>query len=269
MRGNSLWFTGLPVRRFGDLAVGATLWYRDFATRYSAQPNSVNLAVARETFTYRSKYKGYGLLGVRYFVMPAWSKLNDPSGSPPTDAAPRFPVVYDAEVKIFENPAALPRVYVAHDVVGAPDFETAQHLATRAEFDALKSVVLETEVPIAETPRAARQPDHAAVRILEYAPDRVEIAAETSRRGVLVLTDLDYPGWVAEVDGKTVPIHRVNGLTRGVWIEAGQHRVSFTYRPQSFRVGLLLAAMAVIAWTSLAWLGRRRMRRRATRESSR
>jgi uncharacterized membrane protein YfhO len=50
---------------------------------------------------------------------------------------------------------------------------------------------------------------------------------------VLVLHDTYYPGWIAEVDGRSVPILRADVLFRGVELDAGRHRVVFRFAPLS------------------------------------
>lgn len=66
----------------------------------------------------------------------------------------------------------------------------------------------------------------------------VRLRVQAPRRVLLVLTDSWYPGWKASVDGQPIPIQRVNWHFRGVYLEPGEHLVSFDYQPR----GLLAAA---------------------------
>ena len=45
-----------------------------------------------------------------------------------------------------------------------------------------------------------------SARITAWRPNSVEIDADSERGGMLVLHDIYYPGWVAEIDGHTAPI---------------------------------------------------------------
>jgi len=90
----------------------------------------------------------------------------------------------------------------------------------------------------------------------------VEIDAELPQPGLLVLSDLFYPGWTATVstDGgppAVVPIFRTNRIMRGVALPGGKHRIIFVYRPPLFYAG---AAISVLAWIAagLALVRRRR-----------
>ncbi|MBI5233491.1 MAG: YfhO family protein [Deltaproteobacteria bacterium] len=134
----------------------------------------------------------YSLLGVKYILTPAAYTLEG------------FPLVYDREIRIYENKGALPRVFVVKD----------------ADDEASLS-------------------DAAPAKILEYRASRVEARAREQGGGMLVLADLWYPGWVAYIDGKKAKIHKVFGILRGVEISSGEHTVVFEYRPRSFYYGSL------------------------------
>ena len=73
-----------------------------------------------------------------------------------------------------------------------------------------------------------------------------------------MLTDSWFPGWKATVDGKDVPIERVDYLIRGVPVPAGAHRVEFSYEPASWRVGWIISLLALIAIVATALVGWRR-----------
>ncbi len=83
--------------------------------------------------------------------------------------------------------------------------------------------------------------------------------------GMLVLADLDYPGWSVTVDGRPAESFRVDLQFRGVRLDPGSHRVVWNYRPRSVLWGaaislgtlLFLAAVAHARFwspTRLRWL---------------
>ena len=59
----------------------------------------------------------------------------------------------------------------------------------------------------------------------------VRIEAESGTGGLLVLKDTWYPGWRARVDGREVPLYRVDGCFRGVEVPPGKHSICFSYSP--------------------------------------
>jgi uncharacterized membrane protein YfhO len=102
------------------------------------------------------------------------------------------------------------------------------------------------EEPEAEPLPAPAAYANAAVQITRYEPERVEIEADVSAPGYLVLTDLHYPGWKAFVDDREVPISRANYLFHAVRLAPGHSVVRFEYQPRSFRIGIALSAATAV-----------------------
>ena len=97
--------------------------------------------------------------------------------------------------------------------------------------------------------------------ITSYGPERVEIDATSRGPGVLVLSDLYYPGWKAEVDGEEVDIERVDYLLRGVPLEDGEPEVEIRYEPASWRIAWILSVTGLVCLLALVVVGIRRRRR--------
>jgi uncharacterized membrane protein YfhO len=85
----------------------------------------------------------------------------------------------------------------------------------------------------------------------------VTIDARLACTGMLVLADTWYPGWIATVDGHSVPIYQVYSALRGVIVQTGEHRVEFHYRPVSALIGALLSAIGILGACALALWNRR------------
>ncbi|HNB51890.1 MAG TPA: YfhO family protein, partial [Anaerolineales bacterium] len=79
---------------------------------------------------------------------------------------------------------------------------------------------------------------------LTWTPNRIEISADGP--GLLVLSEIVYPGWRVEVDGQPAELLTVNGLLRGVNLPSGNHQVVFSFHPTTFYAGLGLFTIAVL-----------------------
>jgi hypothetical protein len=90
-------------------------------------------------------------------------------------------------------------------------------------------------------PRAQISDGSGSVKIESSRPDRVELVATTAAGGAVILHDTYYPGWIAEMDGKTIPIRRADPFFRAVEVPAGTHRLTFRFAP--FSLNNLHAAM--------------------------
>jgi hypothetical protein len=93
--------------------------------------------------------------------------------------------------------------------------------------------------------------------IVEERLQRLVVVVDACAEGYLVLSERSFPGWEAEVDGVESPLLRADLLLRAVRVPPGQHRVTFTYRPGSVRVGLGLSVLALVG-ALLTVLRRRR-----------
>ncbi len=82
-------------------------------------------------------------------------------------------------------------------------------------------------------------------KIALWRPGRIEIDVDAATAGVLVLHDTYYPGWIAEVDGREMPIMRAEVLFRAVEVPAGRHRIVFRFAPLTY-ANLKRAASDVI-----------------------
>lgn len=82
------------------------------------------------------------------------------------------------------------------------------------------------------------------VQDIRLEPDRVFISAIGP--GLLVLSEVIYPGWDAWVDGEKAEVQPYMGLLRSVPLIEGEHQVIFSFRPVSLYVGL---AIGLPVWT--------------------
>jgi uncharacterized membrane protein YfhO len=95
------------------------------------------------------------------------------------------------------------------------------------------------------------------VTITRYMPQRVELEVVLERPGLVILADVDYPGWRLTIDGEPAPIYRTNILMRGAAVKAGKHRLLYTYVPRSFTLGCCVSLAGLVIFAGLAMLFRR------------
>jgi SAM-dependent methyltransferase len=188
------------------------------------------------------------LLNVKYVIAPPDVRL--PAG--------RYTRIATGPSAVYRNERALPRAFLA-DRYLVRDGNPARRILRDGSEDPRHVVLLEHELPADERPE-----DGAAaagsVRVTDYRDTFVEIAADSPRRSVLVLTDAYYPGWQATVDGTPITIHRANFAFRAVAMPAGRHVVRFQYLPRSVTVGFSVSLAALVAIVGLVVVGRRQGR---------
>jgi O-antigen/teichoic acid export membrane protein len=187
-----------------------------------------------------------------------------------------YKLVYDGEVRIYENADALPRAFALPNAEVVSEADLPARLRT---FDPRQVVLLGENPGFSEQTRFLNgewplQP----ATVVTYAPNVVFVDVDMPGPGWLVLADSYFPGWKAyrsdlydpmsniqypvpepkyEPANETeVEIVRADGNFRAVYLEEGAHRVRFKYTPLSFKLGLYGSFMACVVLLLLAlyWL---------------
>ena len=68
----------------------------------------------------------------------------------------------------------------------------------------------------------------------------------SSKGGVLVFSEIYYPGWTATVDDQPVDVGRVNYVLRAINLKPGQHKVVLQFFPKSVDTTETIAYIAYI-----------------------
>jgi hypothetical protein len=147
-------------------------------------------------------------------------------------------------VAVWENPARLPRAFLAHEGQIVDD-NTAFDRMQAYEFRPGQTVLLSEGDALAE-PVGIRHTRDVA-QVTRYEAQRVSVTTDTDKAGYLVLTDSWYPGWNVTVDGVPVPLRRADLIFRAVLVPAGRHTVEFEYRPTSIMGGAAISLASLLA----------------------
>jgi len=177
---------------------------------------------------------------------------------------PRVATIDD--VTVFENPLSLPRAFYVPrvEVVSDPDALLAR-LASGG--DDLRQVALVEELPPSGRTVSGNPPAESSVEFAHNDPEHVTLDVEAPKEGFVVLTDQYFPGWVATVDGRPVPIQRANYAFRLVEVPAGRSTVEFRYRPGMLRLGAAVSAASLATVIGLLAWSWRKPRRVPSRRS--
>jgi hypothetical protein len=173
--------------------------------------------------------------------------------------SPQFTQVSGGGAPVFLNHHALPRAFLVDGFTVASG-NAARRLLRDRGVDPRRVAVLEDTLPADAAPEAAAASappgEIGHVEVRHYRPDHVEMTTAAPGRRLLVLTDLFYPGWIAEVDGQPVPIRLANFAFRAVTVPAGTHTVRFVYRPRSVYWGAAVSTVALLVLVGLTRMGR-------------
>ena len=99
------------------------------------------------------------------------------------------------------------------------------------------------------------EPDStASAQLLSYEPNQLKYSVNSAKGGVLVFSEIFYPGWEVTVDGQPAQLGRVNYVLRALRVAPGQHQVELSFFPKSVDrtetvayVALVIMALLLVA----------------------
>ena len=92
---------------------------------------------------------------------------------------------------------------------------------------------------------SSEQDSTSFVVLKEYEANRLAYEATSTKGGVVVFSDIYYPGWSCTIDGKETPIARVNYVLRAIQVPAGKHSIVMSFYPKSVQVTETIAYIAL------------------------
>ncbi len=162
------------------------------------------------------------------------------------DALPRMTFVKKLDqLSVYRNTHSLARArLVGRSEIIEDPARTFKRLREDG-FDPAREVVLET-APNTGTP-APIEGDPGTARVTRYETSEVAVETNAVADAMLVLADAYFPGWKAFLDGRPVDIVPAYYAFRAVAVPKGLHTVEFRYEPASFRLGMTISCIALLA----------------------
>jgi len=198
--------------------------------------------------------RGFDFLGARFLLVtasyPRLRHFMERSG---------WKTAYqDALFVIFENPDPMPRAFIVHQV--SEGHETPLDIGKSP----LAVATSDDPVLLAEARSSGLLGDGTGgpgnteqAQITRYDHTSVEISADVTRTGVLVLNDAWHPNWRVWVDGAERYLGEVDETFRGVLLAPGKHAVEMRYAPRTFAIGRALSIMGLASMLLLVLFRRR------------
>ena len=191
-------------------------------------------AVVKQGKNFRTT-PAYALFNVGYVIA---RNKEDPPGLETLfkDTRPGINLNVDA------NQLTLGRAWIVHHAVSQPDEATLKSLLL-ADFKPAETVYLTNGKNLNNSLVATGSE---SVQVKSQSNNRLELAANLSSEGYLVLSQAYYPGWKVQIDGTNGTLENADYAFGAILLPPGQHSVKLEFAPTSFYLGLLIS--------SLVWL---------------
>ena len=95
------------------------------------------------------------------------------------------------------------------------------------------------------------------IRLTSYEPNQLVYETSSPQDGIVVFSEIYYPGWTATIDGKPADIARADYILRAMNVPAGKHTIEMRFDPQSLHItegiaygarALLLVGVKILIW---------------------
>ena len=160
-----------------------------------------------------SLYPVLNMLNTRYFILPVQGGKTVPLQNPYTYGNAWFV----NSVKFVDN--------------------ANQELDALGQLDLRHEAVADAKFREQLKPVAQQAADSAAVVTLTaYEPNQLTYDVKSVRGGVVVFSEIYYPGWTATVDDQPVELGRVDYVLRALTVTPGQHKVVLSFFPKSLDI---------------------------------
>jgi hypothetical protein len=160
-----------------------------------------------------SIYPVLNMLNTRYFILP----------------------LQEGKTVPIENPYAYGNAWFVDNVKFVDNAN--QELDALGQLDLRHEAVADAKFREQLKPVAEEAADSASiVTLTAYEPNKLTYDVKSVRGGVVVFSEIYYPGWTATIDGEPVELGRVDYVLRALTVTPGQHQVELSFLPKSLDI---------------------------------
>ena len=161
------------------------------------------------------------MLNTKYFILPLQGGTTAPIQNPYAQGngwfVNKLNYVDDANAEYAE----VGKIDVRHEAVADKKFEVALGQAKANDSTAI-------------------------VKLDKYEPNNLQYTVNSKNGGVVVFSEIYYPGWTATIDGQPAELGRVNYILRAVSVKPGKHTVVLDFHPTSISTTETIAYIAIV-----------------------
>lgn len=261
-----LWFVDIYL--FGAEQNTGTIDPRAYFASSAPLVRQLQKEGTKELFRLNSRDRNYMLtdrnqgMVDRVFLLEGYTPLALVNVAPPETSAEasldlqnvKYRIQLDnarQQMSMMERTTYMPRAYWVGNIRSCRNLDEAAAALADNPRAYRTGAVVEGEVPFAQQPTTQPAvPFHFA----SYRQNSMEGTIDAPSQGVVVFSEVFYPGWTATVDGVEQGIVRTNGSQRGVFVGPGHHEIRLQFLPMSFLIGGAITLVCLVVCGGL-WFG--------------
>ena len=159
------------------------------------------------------------MLNTRYFIFPLQGGQTVPLQNPYALGNAWFVDKVSYAKNANEEILAVGRIDLRHEAVADEKFKA--QLGESTAQDTLSMVTIKT-----------------------YEPNQLTYEVNSDKGGIIVFSEIYYPGWTATIDGEPAELGRVDYILRALSVKPGKHEVVLSFFPKSVDVTETIAYIA-------------------------
>lgn len=185
--------------------------------------------------------EGYTPLSLQraFTIGSSWEKICDLHNA-------KYRIQIDEErqtMGLTQSTTYLPRAWFVYNYKVISDDEKIKEFMSQPEFDPSQIVVLEEDIKLPSEQKVSWNSWNA--KINSYKLNSISLDVSTPNDGILVLSEIFYPGWKAYIDGVEQNILRANWNLRAVVVEKGEHKIEICFEPKPFYDGAIISLATI------------------------
>lgn len=222
------------IRQFGVYPVQKTKRYDYFESLLLFGVNNNEKQISINT----TSTKLLATAGVNYLITP--KNINTPENNQPvykTTPGQNLPSYNIYSLKPSYS------AYFTSSFLSASTLEEVLDLLSSKKFNPPQNVILEKEFKIDEENKNSLPP---LISLIKSTNTENIYEVVSNKDGFFVLSQSFYPGWKVFVDGTQKEVLPANLNFTAVYLTAGNHQVSFIYKPTSWKIGRFLSLAGIV-----------------------
>lgn len=145
-------------------------------------------------------------------------------------------------ISVYEVENTMPRAFIVRNARVIEDKKELFSVLQDRGFNLTGEIVLEKDpkVPITNPGKFKE------AKISLYTPNRINFDINMESPGFLVLSEIWHPDWKAYDNGREIEVYKTDYALRSVYLEEGEHKISFEYISDSYNTGKKITVVSLV-----------------------
>ncbi len=154
-------------------------------------------------------------------------------------------VIFNPAAPPLINPNALGNAWFVEEPIIEPDANA--EISAVKNFNPAKEAIIDKTFQDQITKTSYPVLENEKIELVSYQPDELKYKYSALEEKLAIFSEIYYPaGWESFIDGKEHNYFRADYVLRGMIVPAGDHEITFTFKPASYYTGNKISLVSSI-----------------------